>query len=258
MTTWEQDLAQLTGEVAWPATPDLATGVLTRVSALPAPPRPRRRWRVAVACAMAVVLPAGTVLAVSSDARDAVRDLLGIEGVDVRLVDTLPPAPTVPPALGADLRLGEESSAADAKSRLPFRPLVPRSMGVPDAWWIDPSLNQVSLIYAPRRNLPQARETGVGLLIMEQPARLDPVLFAKLRTKGTRIIRLRVRGAPAVGLEGAAHVVMFKDEEGDVVQDRTRLATNVLLIQQGEILIRMEASVPVRRMARIAESLRPI
>jgi hypothetical protein len=251
MSGWESELATLGHEVAWPATPDMAT----RVGALlTAPPR-RRRPRVLRL--VLVVLPAGTVLAVSSDARDALRDWLGLDGVEIRLVETLPPTPPASPVPGADLRLGEESSVPDAAARLPFRPLVPRALGAPDYVWLDPDLNQVSLVYAPRRNLPHTRETGVGLLVMELPARLDPVLFQKYRTEGTRIIRLRVRGAPAIGLEGAAHTVVFRDSEGNIQTDRTRLAANVLLIQRGKLLIRMEGAIPVRRMARIAESLRP-
>lgn len=256
MNGWESELGSLGREVAWPATPDMASRVAARLTA---PPRRRkpRAWRIALACLAAVGLPAGTVLAVSSSARDAVRDWLGLDGVEIRLVETLPPTPLAPPVLGADLRLGEESSVADAVARLPFRPLVPRALGAPDHVWLDPDLNQVSLVYAPRRTLPHTRETGVGLLVMELPARLDPNLFLKFRTEDTRVIRLRVRGAPAIGLEGAAHTVVFRDSKGEIQTDRTRLAANVLLVQQGKLLIRLESAIPVRRMARIAESLRP-
>lgn len=256
MNGWEQELASLGREVAWPATPDMAPSVAARLAG-PSRRRMPRAWRIALACAAAVVLPAGTVLAVSSDARNAVRDWLGLDGVEVRLVETLPPTPSAPPPLGTDLGLGEPTSVPDAVARLPFRPLVPRALGTADHVWLDPDLTQVSLVYAPRRNLPHTRETGVGLLLMELPARLDPLLFQKFRTKETRVIRLRVRGAPALGLEGAAHTVIFRDSKGDVQTDRTRLAANVLLIQQGKLLVRMESALPVHRLARIAKSLHP-
>jgi hypothetical protein len=257
MSALENDLGALAGEIAWPTTPDIGSRVITRIAAAPVRPR-RSPWRIALVCALAVLLPAGSVLAISSDARDAVRDWLGIDGVEIRLVETLPPTPPARAPAGADLGLGKESTTRKAAARLPFRPFIPRALGSPDAVWLNPSLNQISLVYVPRRDLPQSQETGVGMLVMELPARLEPGLFLKLRTKDTRVIRLRVRGAPAVGLEGAPHTVLFLDEKGAVKQDRTRLAGNVLLVQQDKLLVRMESALTVRQMARIAESLRPL
>ena len=97
----------------WPATPDLAAAVTTRIAAEPrgrrnvaaassaAPARVRRRLaaRVAYVAAALVVLVGGT-LAVSPDARSTVLRWLGLESVEIK-------REPLPPGIGRELDLGE-------------------------------------------------------------------------------------------------------------------------------------------------------
>jgi hypothetical protein len=134
---------------------------------------------------------------------------------------------------------------------------VPAALGRPDATYVTGGERpSVSLVYAPRRGLPQARETGVGLLVTELQGDLNPQIYRKVRTGATKVIFLKVGPYQAVGLEGGPHVVYFYDAQGTLIQQRTRLAANVLLFVRGGVLIRMEGAVSVRRLAAIAKTLR--
>src|SRR5262245_22939876 len=111
MPDLERDLRDLARYVAFPETPDVAARVMERLPAR----RPLRRsphWRIAIAVALALLVAAGTVLAVPP-ARRAVADLLGIRGASVVRVDRLP---AVPPSR-LPLRLGAPVPVERAAAR---------------------------------------------------------------------------------------------------------------------------------------------
>ena len=152
----ESRLADLAAHVELPPAPDIAARVRARVEAEP----PRRAWRLRPALAVPLALLAlavGGVAAVPS-ARSAVLRWLGIEGVKIERVPKAPtPAPTSSP-----LDLGERTTLTSGV-------LVPDALGRPDAVYDDG--DQVTLLYRPRRGLPESAQTGAGALLSQFPGR---------------------------------------------------------------------------------------
>ena len=113
MTDLELALREL--DVEWPATPDIAAAVRTRIAAEPAPRRRRRAWpargwrmQLAYVAAALVILFAGT-MAVSPDARSTVLRWLGISSVEIRREPARP--------LPTGLSLGERTTLDELRAR---------------------------------------------------------------------------------------------------------------------------------------------
>ena len=110
MTELERTLRELGRELKYPPTPDLAPAVRRRLAA-----RPARRWTwpraAAIAFAM-LVAGAAAVLAVPP-ARSAVLDWLGIGGVSIERVSTLPRARATGLDLGRLVRIAEARELVD-------------------------------------------------------------------------------------------------------------------------------------------------
>lgn len=251
MTDLERDLRDLGRGLDWPETPDLAAAVAPRLD--PGPPS-RRGWprrRIALALALALLVPAGVVMAVPAS-REAVLDWLGLRSVEVRRVQALPPLP------GQSLDLAPRVSLATARLEAGFPLAVPSALGEPDTVHLSRGDGriEVTLVYGPRPGLPAAPESGVGLLISQLRGTTEPELLRKLVSTGTAVRRLRVGGDPAISLEGDPHVVVFLDPRGDVRTERLRLAGNALLVERDGVLVRLEAALPAGDLVRIAESLR--
>ena len=238
MSELETRLAEL--RVEWPPEPDVAARVRTR---LETEPRPRRFRRPAWAVALAILVLGGGVAAVPS-ARSAVLRWLGIEGVRIERVPEAPtPAPTTsPPALD----LGERTPLARGT-------LVPRALGRPDAVYTD--VDHVTLLYRPRRGLPESAQTGAGALLSQFPGRTHPDLIRKLAGPGTTIERVRVDGEPGYWLGGDVHSLIYQDPSGDIRESPMRLAGPTLVWRHGELTLRLEADVTKSRALAIARSV---
>jgi len=94
------------------------------------------------------------------------------------------------------------------------------------------------------------------LLISEFRADLAPELFGKLVALGTSVERLEVAGQPAVWILGKPHEFFYRDPTGRVQTGTARLAGNVLLVQRGRMLIRLEGGLSKRRAVAIGRSFR--
>ncbi len=242
--------------VAYPPTPDLARSVVQRLETGAVPERLARRgwwtagWRTAAAgLALTLFLFAGS-LVVSPSWRRAVADFLGVSGIRIEVSDRLPTP------LGGQLDLGERVSLAEAEESVTFDVLVPEALGAPDEVYFDqpPQDGQVSLVYRAGDGLPSASESGVGVLLTQ--FRGDVVDFAKkVLSAGTRIQAAQVDGFPAYWIEGAPHAFLYRDPDGDIVEETVRLADNVLLWEQGDITFRLESALSLDEAIRIAESL---
>ena len=243
MSELETRLADLAEHVALPPAPDVAARVRERLAAEPAPRRAARRLRPVVAVPLALLaLALGGVAAVPS-ARSAVLRWLGIEGVKIERVPVAPtPAPTASP-----LDLGERTTLAAAT-------LVPSALGRPDAVYADG--DQVTLLYRPRRGLPESAQTGAGALLSQFPGRTHPELIRKLAGPGTTIERVRVDGEPGFWLGGAVHGLIYEDPTGTIRESPMRLAGPTLVWQRGDLTLRLEADVSQSRALQIARSVR--
>jgi hypothetical protein len=278
MPELERTLTQLGRELEYPPTPDLAAAVAGRLradgAAEPAEERPRVRRRLLlppgglrralVLALVAMLLLAGTVVAAVPSVRDAVLEFFGLQGATVERTTTLPAPPAERP-----LDLGRRTSLVAASDRLTFVPLVPADPGEPDAVYTSGATRggELALAYrsgrglprtaTTRLGLPRASTTRLGLLVTEFRGDLHPDFVGKLAGPGTRIERLRVDARPAIWIEGAQHFFFYRDEHGNIVERELRLAQNVLLVEYGRVLVRLEGAFDRQRAIAIARSLRP-
>jgi hypothetical protein len=270
MRDLEQTLLQIGRELEWPETPDLASSVTARLQAEPqsraaAPPaglRPGRRLRgllpphglrrALVLALVSLLVLSGAVFAAVPSVRDAVLEFIGLQGATVEQREELPPAPPIEP-----LDLGTRTTLAAAGERLAFDPLVPADPGEPDGVYVSDRApgGELSLTYRPREGLPRARTTGLGLLVTEIRGDLVPDFFGKLAGPSASLEELTVGGEPAAWIEGAEHFFFYRGPKGRILENELRLAQNVLLMQRGPLLIRLEGAFDRDRALEIAASL---
>jgi hypothetical protein len=207
---------------------------------------------LAIALAALLVL-AGGVFAAVPGVRDSVLEFFGLQGATIERREQLPPAPKPGP-----LGLGERTSLAGARESLGFEPLVPEAAGRLDGVFVDRGVpgGRVSLVYRARELLPEARSNGLGLLVDEFRGDLAPEYIGKIAPEATRIERLRIDGERAIWLEGAPHFFFYRSRERSITEDRLRIAQNVLLLEQGRLLVRLEGAFGRERAVTLARSLR--
>lgn len=282
----ERALRGLAAALDFPPTPDLAARL--RV-ALPERRQHRRLWpqpgwlRLAGAALLVFVVVAGLVLLLVPATRNAVADRLGLRGVHISLVPSLTPAagpagtrgvspsatvasattsavptPAATPTRLAALQLGEPTTLQAAEQAAGFHVLVPAALGPPDAVYLDQTVpgGAVTLVYAPRPELPASPITGVGLLLSEFRGSIEPDFLGKGVGPDTTLTPLGVGGESGWWLEGAPHIVFYHAPDGQVRQDRIRLAGNTLLWEHGPLTLRLEADLSRDSAVRIAESAR--
>ena len=246
MPELERELRELGAELRYPETPDLATSVRRRLAE---PRRRRRPWlrRRTLTIALAVLAVALAAVLAVPPARTALLELFGLEGASIRRVDELP---AVRPF--SDLDLGTRVSLAQARRRVRFPVPVPTRAGYdePDAVYVRdfPPGGLVSLLYG--------SEEEVRLLLTAFRGSSAPELVKKVLGAETRIEQVVVGGELGYWIEGAPHAVVFRDARGRLVEDRYRLARNVLLWERRGLLLRLEGEIERDEALRIAESLR--
>lgn len=253
MSELERQLTALARELDWPATPDLTHSVSDRLQ--PAPARRRRPIfgrSLAIAFA-ALLLLAGGVMAAVPSVRDAVLEFFGLQGATVERREQLPPAP--PPA---PLSLGERTTLDAARDSLSFDPLLPRAAGEPAGVYVNDLApgGSIALTYRPTDDLPEARSTGLGLLVEEFRGDLAPEFMGKITGQATRVERLRIDGERAIWLEGAPHFFFYRPPNAEFRDEELRIAQNVLLLEHGRLLVRMEGAFGLDRALELARSLR--
>lgn len=219
-----------------------------RARAATTPPHRRpRRGRLAVALVASLVV---AVTAAVPSARAAVTHFLDI-GVE-RIHRQEPPRPVAPTA---SLNLGEPTTLAGARARMPV--VLPRVDGLrtPDeVWFTGAGGGGVSLVYHAKQGLPHARHTGVGLLVQEFAGESQADVNKYLST-GARAQQVTVGSGHGVFVSGGDHYVFYEDASGTDVYEAGRLAGNALILQRRPLTIRLEADLPLGRMVAIAASL---
>jgi hypothetical protein len=249
----ERALADLGARIEYPPVADLTARVGARIGE----PRPGfRRWlamqvaRPAFA-ATALVVAACVTLIVSSGAREAVADLLGLGGVRIETKGELP-------AAGTELDLGQRVSLAEARSLADFDVLVPERLGSPDeVYYLETvSTGQVALVYRAGGGLPPAvQESRAGVVVTEFRARLEETFYKKMLEFSTEIEGVTVNGEAGYWIEGDPHVIEYVDPEGRAGRLRSRLVGNTLLWVQDGLTLRVESSLSLDRSLEIASSL---
>jgi hypothetical protein len=250
MSDLERQLTQLGHELDWPATPDLSSSVRPRLSVRADRPRPPVFRRSLVLALVGLLVLAGGVVAAVPSVRDSVLEFFGLQGATVERREELPQVPDLRP-----LALGERTTLAATAGSAGFEPLVPRAAGRPNAVYLD-FRNAVSLAYRPRPGMPESRATGLGLLVTEFRGDFAPEYVGKIGGQATVIERLRVDGERAIWMEGAPHVFFYRHPDGSYVDETLRIAGNVLLLERGPLLIRLEGAFDRARALELARSLR--
>jgi len=217
---------------------------------LPAPAGLRRSLALAL---VGLLVLAGTVFAAVPGVRDAVLEFFGLQGATVERRETLPTPPPERP-----LDLGARTTLDAARDRLAFEPLVPADPGQPDAVYLRSSTpgGELSLAYRARPGLPRGRITRLGLLVSQFRGDLSPEYFGKLADPSVEIEPLEVDGRRGIWIEGAPHFFFYRTPDGTVIDSELRLAENVLLLERGRLLVRVEGAMERDRALAIARSLR--
>jgi hypothetical protein len=243
----EHRLRELGEQIEFPATPSLALAVEPDLER--APSRRRRRTTRVLAIAFALLLlAAGTAFAVPGS-RNAILEWLGLRGVTVERVVSLPSVPAV-----ADLALGEPVSLEEAQRLVSFEILAPELLPEPDEAYADSTTSggRVSLVY-------RGPNGEIRAVLTEFRGALAPELVGKLVGAGTRAEAVSVRGgARGLFLSGEPHVFFYRDPSGEIREETLRFAGNTLLWEQGDLLLRLESALPKDAAVRVARSAQPL
>jgi hypothetical protein len=222
-TEVERSLTLLAGELDWPPTPSFELRLEPR-------PRPRSvRRPLALAFAL-LALALGIAFAVPP-ARSAILRFLHLGGVTIERVERLPPAQERSLREG----LGARVTAAEARLRLGFRPLLPPRP--PQLYVRDGTLSM--LLEQPRLALLTELESSVDV----------GLLLKKVATAGTRIEPVSIGGARGYWLSGARHVVFGPGLP-------PRYAGNTLLWQRGGVTLRLEGKLTKAEALALARTIR--
>lgn len=269
----EKRLAEIAELLDLPATPSLAAGVGDElrgeerragsdrdVAELPRgrrggpATRPRPSLRVALLAVLAVLFLAAAAAAAVPGTRHAILDLFGLRAETIERVPKLPENARAKPSW----RLGHPTTLAAARHRIAFAPLLPRAVGDPSGVFVDPHVpgGALTLTYPPRPGLPRSRLTGVGLLVNQLSGHFAPGFYGKLVPRDARIARFTIDGNFAVWVEGL-HLFFYKPTADHTFHyDRSRLAANALLVQRGDVMVRLEGRFDKATAVSIARSLR--
>lgn len=253
MTDLERYLIEVGREIAYPAEPPVAARAVAQIRSGPPDRQTTRRWQVVVGVAVTVLAVTAVVLVVPS-ARHAIADWLGIDGVRISFDH---PNPSASVAVGEHLALGEETTLEEARARVDFGILFPARLGEPDSVFVGPYVSggEVSLVYSPRRGLPESAATGVGAIVTEFQGRVDRPYFEKFALTGTEVDKVTVGDAPGFFVYGAPHILYY-DRDGDPLEETPRLSGNVLVWERDGVSFRIEADVSERQALAIARSFR--
>ena len=234
----ERDLRALGEEIAYPATPELASPVRARIG------RPRRRSPRSLAWVLAALALAAAAALAIPPARSAILRFLQIGAVRVERVDELPE--NIP---RGPLHLGERVTLSEAAERVSFTPRLPSLLRTERVYVASyPPGGRVALVYGsperPRLLLTQFRGTQVDR-------------FAhKAAGRGTTVEAVRVGRRPGLWISGAPHSFVYVDERGRPAFEPLRLARNALIWESGGLTLRLEADISLDEALRIARSVR--
>ena len=230
MSELERRLHELGGEIAYPATPRFEPTFERR------PARARLLRPVALGLAVLAAALAG-VLVLSPGARSAFLEIFRIRGATVELVETLPDV------RAQRIDFGERVGRDEAERRAGFALLD--LGGEADAIFVRTD-GLASVVYGdparPRLVLSQARGA------------IYDGFVKKTGSRGTIVREVTVGGEPGLFVDGLAHFVMFRDENGNVTDESTYLAGTVLLWNRGDLLLRLEGDLSLVDALELAES----
>src|SRR5215472_4674022 len=242
----ESGLADLASALVWPATPDLRAGV--RAGIIEARRRRRRQLRLLLIAAVVAVAVIGGAAAAA---------YIELRGASIQTVPVLPsPSPTRPGPIGVRLDLGDRySSLGAAEQAAGFNALVPSALGQPDEIYFRRSPDVLTLVYKPRPNLPATSDPDVGALVMEARASVGQESFAKIAGPDGKLQPVTVNGGSGFWISGAPHGFFFYTGATGR-PDQFRLAGDVLIWNQGGLVVRIESALDESKALAVAGTMR--
>jgi hypothetical protein len=227
-------LSDLARALAFPETPAIAPAVASRVRGQ------RMRWWTRRTLGRSIGL-ALLVLLVLAGA--AVAFGLVIGGLRITLAPGT--APPIPSGVVQRRAFGSELGLAEASRRAGFSILLPSpaTIGHPDhVYFIDfPTGGTVSLVWGPRKGYPAGTD-GVGVVVTEFQASVDPRVWEKMIYNDTTILRTRVGSHAALWISGGDHAYFYRDANGRMVDTSLRLVGSALIWEQNGLLLRVEGA----------------
>lgn len=243
----ETALADLATHIDWPDHADVTPRVRARLTEPIATSSWWSRRRLAVAITAAVVVLAVLVV---PPAREAVAELLGISGIELGFTEEIPES-------DATIDLGERITIDQADASVDFDLLVPADgVGPPDGFYRD-DREQVTMVWIGGPSLPAAGDTGVGLIYTQFRAQPGETFYLKELGPRTGVETVAVRNSPGYWLRGASHTVRYVDASGQIREEDTHLAANVLLWESGGVSHRIETTLSLEQALDVAQSLMP-
>jgi hypothetical protein len=244
----ERQLRELAPAIAWPETPDLAPAVRRRIEG-EAGRAPRRPGRRALVLAFAVVVVAiGAVMAVPS-ARTAILEWLGLRGVTVERVGTIPTGPEQPDELGVG-RLVTADEAAELAG-FPLPEAAATQLGPPDEIRYTDDIGNGQVAYVWRDDAGAIRT-----LLTVFRAGINEQYIEKMVDATGTFSRVEVDGNRGLWVEGL-HFFMYVLPSGEGREETARLSRNALLWEDGDLLYRLEADIPLAEAKALAAELSP-
>jgi hypothetical protein len=150
--------------------------------------------------------------------------------------------------LGEGLGLGERVTLGEARSRTDAPILLPRTAGAGEleVYAGDPSEDGVTLVYRAQQGLPPLGDTEVGLILTERIGGVDTEYMPQDTRPEEGFERVEVDDEPG-----------YWAPAGSDTSSRTGLlGGSVLLWEQGDMALRLEADLPEEEAIRVAESVR--
>ena len=237
---WEEAMLEELGRaVTYPATPDLRASVLSRITVgRPAPSARPAGWRLAAGALSVLVVAFFATLVVSRDARDAVADFLGlaVEGERIEILPTPTGGQTAtpfPPPVRLE-QMAEKVTRGEAVRRAGFEPVLPASLGEPDAYYLLPVNSRAVLIadYGDVQIWEFPLESGlfIGKGIFDGGG-------------GNPVAEVTVNGTPGYWIQGGARIVTVRDADGTTRSGTQRtVLTQALIWSERGIYRRIEGT----------------
>ena len=229
MTLMEERLRACGAALEFPGEATLADDVLASIRADVG--GGRRRSRILLAAAAVVLLAAVAVVAMPGS-RQSLARWLGLARLEVRVVGALPTA--------TDGGLGPTFTLEGAGTTVGVTPYVAPALGDPVS------------VHAPGGRYVAARydDAGTEVLVTTLPG----TLFHKQVVAGSQVRPVEVDGVDAIWVTGEPHVLAYEDDLGRVEVSRT--AGNTLAWQQGDVVVRVEGDLSLRRALELASGVR--
>lgn len=278
----ERNLEELGSRVEYPATPNLASAVRQHLdedpvqhparSGLPRPPFFSPRWAAAIVVLVVVV----SLPLLSQSARDTVSGIFMSEGASGGAASSGAGGEAAPPderagsdgtvseaasdassspdaaATGAGKEFGALLTLEQAQERLDGQLVLPRALdlGEPEEVYAigETRSEGVAVVYVRRASLPSVGDTGAGLVLVEIPGDLRSVYPGGDLGEIAGVEETTVKGGRGYWAPGG--------EELPTPLDRSVHPTaNVLIWEQGGLVLRLETELPRGEAVWLAESV---